>query len=88
MIDPALIADSDLEMSNFDGRIDEGLEEALRAGQRGTHAAWNFNGLIWYDPADSLFWERVSRYHIPVESISAPGLRELMEQVNEKYGWE
>ena len=87
-IDPATLPYSDLEMTNFNHSIDDRLEEALRAGQCGTHAAWNFNGLIWFDPADGLFWERVSCYHVPVAVVSAPSLRELMEKVNDNYGWD
>jgi hypothetical protein len=87
-IDPASLPDSGLTMSNFNYSADDGLEDALRDGQRGTHAAWNFNGLIWFDPADGQFWERVSRFHVPVATVSAPGLRELMEKVNDEYGWD
>lgn len=72
-------------MSNFDHSIDDGLEDALRAGGVfGRHAAWNFNGKVWF--ADGLFHEEVWRYHAPVGTHSAATLPELMQIVNDEYG--
>jgi hypothetical protein len=78
---------SERGMSNFDNAIDEGLEEDLRAGMVTSHAAWNFNGTyVWF--ADGMFHEAVFRYHGLQEIVSAPDLRALMDEVNERYGWE
>lgn len=78
------LPDSGLGMSNFDSEIDEGLEAALRNGMKGTHAAWNFNGQVWF--ADGLFHEEVWIYRVPRKVLSAPSLRELMEAVNAEFG--
>lgn len=78
--------DSMLEMSNLDHSIDEGLEDDLRNGLVGTHSAWEFNGTVWFE--DEMFHEEVWRYHFHIETVSAPTLRELMKEVNDRYGWE
>ncbi len=73
-------------MSNFDHSIDEDLEEYLvNGGEEATHAAWDFNGKLWYK--DGLFYEEVWVYHVPQETISASTLPDLMKVVNDKYGW-
>jgi len=72
-------------MSNFDHSIDEGLDDALRAGGVfGRHAAWNFNGRVWF--SGGLFYEEVWCYGKPIGQHSAATLPELMQVVNDKYG--
>lgn len=76
-----------LGMSNFDHRIDDGLAEALQGRQvYARHAAWDFNGQVWWDGKQ--FREQVWRYNCPVASFAADSLGELMEDVNDAYGWE
>ena len=75
-------------MTNFNHSIDPELEADLRAGMRGRHAAWGFNGLVWYDAKASQFCEIVRRYHVIQAIVGRPALRELMEAVNDEYGWE
>jgi hypothetical protein len=74
-------------MTNFDHSIEDGAEESLRAGSRGVHAAWEFNGNVWYEESDGLFHEIVHRFHVPVGHFAAESLRELMEVVNDECGW-
>jgi hypothetical protein len=75
-------------MSNFDGEIDEGVEEALKRGDVYTHhAAWDFNGLVWYDTEREVFIEEIWRYQMPVGTYEAPDLRELMRLTNDDWGW-
>ncbi|WP_327066810.1 hypothetical protein [Kitasatospora sp. NBC_01302] len=77
----------DLGMSNFDHSIDPGFEDRLRnESVWGRHAAWNFNGRVWF--ADGEFHEEVWRYGQPVASFSEATLTELMETVSDEYGWE
>jgi hypothetical protein len=79
------MAEVEFGMTNFDYTIDEGMEEALRAGNvYGRHAAYNFNGLVFF--RDGKFHEEVWVYHAPTEVVSADSLSELMRAVNEKYG--
>ncbi len=76
----------ELEMSNFDNVIDSGLEEALQEEFcYAQHSACNFCGYVWWD---DVFIEEVWVYNSPVETIVANNLRELMDKVNDKYGWE
>lgn len=84
---PAGWTEIDLGMSNFDHTIDDGFEEALRAGGVfGRHAAWDFNGKVWF--SGGVFVEEVWRYRMPVATVVAPTLAELMAAVNNKWGHE
>lgn len=76
-----------LGMSNFDGSIDDGMAEALRAQPGkvfGCHYGWNFNGSVYF--YDGMFHEEVWVYGSPRETISANSLPELMDAVCDKYG--
>lgn len=75
-----------LGMSNFDHEVDEGFAEALRAGKVfGRHSAWEFNGLVWWDGAQ--YWEAVYRYHDWRATYATDSLEELMQWVNDDWGW-
>lgn len=76
-----------LSMTNVDHSIDDGLEEALKAGSVfGRHAGWNFNGKVWWDGEQ--FVEEVWRYRTLVATMRAETLRELMTKVNNDWGWD
>lgn len=77
---------AELGMSNFDGSIDEGLDEYLRGGARDArHYAWDFNGELRFE--GGLYYEDVYRYGNLIGTVSAASLRELMTAVNDQYGW-
>ena len=78
----------DTVMTNFDLSIRDGAEEELRAGQWGRHAAWEFNGVVWYSAPDGLFYEQVWRYHVPQAIYGAGSLKALMTLVNAEWGAE
>jgi hypothetical protein len=71
-------------ISNFDDEIDEGMEGALRDGKSGFHAAYEHWGIVWFE--DGAFREVVRRYGSNVDLVSASTLRELMDEVNERWG--
>jgi len=78
-----------LGMSNFDGRIDEGLAELLQARPGevfGRHAGWDFNGQVFF--FDGRFHEEVWVYGSPRSTISADTLPDLMKVVCDEYGYE
>lgn len=76
-------------MSNSDGTIDDGFAEALRSGRVcGRHAAWNFNGCVWYDPETLEFVEEVWVYQAPRRIFRAETLEQLMTIVNNEFGYE
>lgn len=66
-------------------RIAKGLEfcpNLLRA----EHVAWTFCGYVWFD---GRYWhEQVWRSNAPVEEITNINLRDLIQEVNDKYGRE
>ena len=77
----------DLGMSNFDQEIDKGFAEALKTSHVfGTHSARDFNGDVYWNGKQ--FVEDVWRYHSLVDTIKADTLPELMELVNNEYGYD
>ena len=84
---PETYEEVDFEMSNFDGVIDNGFEDAIVGKETfGTHSAWNFNGVVYC--RDGKFYEDVWRYCSFVETIFADTLEDLMNEVNDKFGWD
>lgn len=79
--------ETDLGMSNFDHKVDDGFAEALRAGKVfGRHSGWNFNGLVWWDGAQ--YREAVHRYGQHSQTFAADTLEDLMRDVNDEWGSE
>jgi hypothetical protein len=73
-------------MSNFDHSIDEGMAEKLKSGKYySEHCGWDFWGAVWYE--DGMFHEEVRQYGSTAGVMSAETLKELMEKVNDEYGW-
>ena len=84
---PETFQEIEFGMSNFDHSIDEGLESALVDEECfGLHAAQNFNGIVYYK--DEQFCEDIWRFNSYRETRFADNLEELMENVNEEYGYE
>jgi hypothetical protein len=78
---------TDKEMSNFDRTIDKGLEEDLRNGMRGTHAAARFFGqYVWFD--NDTFYEQVWVFGEPAAVCSSDSLEDLLRLVNDQFGWQ
>jgi hypothetical protein len=75
------------EMSNFDHSIDDGLDEDLRAGMRGVHSGWDFNGIVWFDKDREVFCEAVRVHHELAGIVESPSLGQLMIDVSDVYGW-
>ena len=71
-------------MSNFDGLIEEGADEALRDGAAGSYPAWNFHGTVWHE--DGEFHCAIMVYHIHQGVIKADTLEEIMQIASEEYG--
>ncbi len=76
-----------LGMTNFDHTIDAEFATVLQAAPArvyGRHAAYNFNGLVWFE--DGLFHEQVWQFRSPRQIFSALTLQELMNAVNAAWG--
>ena len=74
------------DMSNFDHEISPGLEEDLRnnPSKYAAYPCWNCYCNVLY--REGQFQCIVQRHRETREIISANTLREIMEQVSEKYG--
>ena len=71
-------------MSNFDGKINEGMEEKLKSGKfYGTYPAWNFHGTVWFD---GVFKCGIMQYHHHTATIEGESLQEIMDEACERYG--
>lgn len=81
------MAASDLEVSNFDRSIPDGLEDELRehAGERfAFHTARDFCGYVYFDGAR--FVEEVFRRGAMLAELYGTSLEEVIELANEEYG--
>lgn len=75
-------------MSNTDCMIDHRVAELLASRPNEVyagHAAWDFHGHVWFD--GSQWAEEVWVHRAPRNTFRAGTLHELMEQVNDEYGW-
>jgi hypothetical protein len=76
----------ELGMSNFDHEIDSSFEKAIKGKLTfGLHAGWNFNGKVYF--LENQFHEDVWCHRVYRETVSTDSLRQLMKEVNDKYGW-
>ena len=85
----AKMIEIDYRMSNFDNNIDEGFAEALQANPGkvfGRHAAWDFNGKVWFD--EGKFHDEVMVKRLLRKTMSAGSLRELMDVVCDEFGYD
>jgi len=74
-------------MSNFDGEVEEGAEEELKAGSTwGEYTAWNFCTAVWWD--GSKFQAIIKQFHAHIDTIEADSLKEIMNKASGKYGWD
>jgi hypothetical protein len=74
-------------MTNLNGTIDRNKEREIRAGGCcGQHAARDFCGEVWFQGGQ--YHEEVWRHHVHIDTLSADTLEDLMQLVNDKWGWE
>lgn len=83
--EPDAIEVADIEISNFDHSVPDEAERVLRGGKAIEHPAWDHWGLIWFSGGQ--FHERVMRYNAHVATISADSLADLLEEVNDRFGY-
>jgi hypothetical protein len=73
-------------MSNLGLRVDQDVAAVLRQGGFfSRHAAWDFNGLVWF--RDDRWHEAVWVHRRYVASYTADSPEELMKLVNDQHGW-
>lgn len=72
-------------MSNFDHKIETGVEKRLKKEKvYGSYTAWNFYGIVWF--GEGFFYCKILRYGSFVETITGNDLYSIMETASEKYG--
>jgi len=74
--------------SNLNRHQDLSDEEVKESGLTHQHAAYDFCGYVWYDKKEGVFREEVWRYHSLADTKSATTIKELVEMVNDEYGYE
>jgi hypothetical protein len=66
--------------------IDDGLESILReVPVLARHSGWQFHGYVWWSGEE--YRELVYQKGKRVASITAPTLCDLLEKVNDRFGW-
>jgi len=76
-------------MCNLDHSIEPEIKDKLIEGEGlifCEHTAWNFWGAVWFQ--NKKFHEEVRVYHSIIKTISCDSLEELMEEVNDEFGYE
>lgn len=81
----------DSAYSNFDHTFEYGFKETEKMIKENSdkffgHSAWNFCGYIWFE--NDKFYEEVWCYQIHNETFENENLRDLIENVNMKYGYD
>lgn len=76
--------------SNFDHVYEYGFKDTEKMIRENSdhyfsHSAWDFYGKIWFE--NGKFHEIVMRYHNVVDEIENEKLDDLIEEVNEKWGY-
>lgn len=73
--------------SNFDGVLDTEVEERLKKGDcYAAHAAWDYNGSVWFDPDTDTWHEQIWVYGSPVETITGDSATNVIAKTLAKYG--
>jgi hypothetical protein len=73
--------------SNIDHELDDNLVGELEKGDCfARHAAWNFNGSIWFDVGTGTWYEDVWVYQMKVEQFTGDTIMGVIEQANAEYG--
>jgi hypothetical protein len=73
--------------SNIDHELDDNLVGELEKGHCfARHAAWNFNGSIWFDVATGTWYEDVWVYQAKVEQFTGDTIMDVIQQANAEYG--
>lgn len=75
-------------MQNLSGFIDPEVMKKIVAEPNlvfGTHTAWDFHGYVWFDK--NRFYEEVWQHKRPVKTFSSPTLSDLVQAVNDEFGF-
>jgi hypothetical protein len=73
--------------SNFDCVLDEQVEERLKLGDcYAQHAAFNYNGSIWFDPDTETWYEDVWVFGSKVGTITGDSATNVIAKTLAKYG--
>jgi hypothetical protein len=74
--------------SNAEHTLNDAIAERLRAGPfYASHAAWEFHGVVWFDPVAALWYERVKRYGVVVAHYTGADVIDVIRQANDNHGY-
>jgi hypothetical protein len=73
--------------SNIEGILDLEVEERLRQGDcYAAHAAWDYNGSVWFDPDTDTWYEEVWRYGSCIDTITGDSATNVIAKTLARYG--
>jgi DNA modification methylase len=76
-------------MSNFDHDIDNNVAEELKqTDQYAQYSGWNFCGEIWWDKESKKWCCEIWTHAFYRETYESDSLKEIMNSVSEKFGYE
>jgi hypothetical protein len=70
--------------SNIEGVLDLEVEERLKRGD--AHAAWEYNGSVWFDPDTDTWHEEVWRYGSCIDTITGDSATNVIAKTLARYG--
>lgn len=83
--EPDHLERADFDYSNSDHEMPPKAEEGLKEGKHYMeHTAWDHYGVVWFDVGR--FHERVMRYGVTVATVSGDTLRDVIDEVNHRFG--
>jgi hypothetical protein len=82
---PAGLEDLGTVYSNFDHVLEKAIAEKLAlGGSRASHAAWDFNGIVWFE--DGVWFEKINRYQHHETTLEGATLEEVLSEANGRFG--
>ena len=73
--------------ANIDCVLDTEVEERLKAGDcYAQHAAWDYCGLVWFDPSTDMWYEEVWQFLKMIDTLSGDSATNVIAQAIATYG--
>lgn len=73
--------------SNLSNELDDNVVGELEKGDcYAQHAAWDYNGTVWFDVATATWYEDIWRYQVMVEQFTADTIMGVIQQAIDEYG--
>jgi hypothetical protein len=73
--------------SNAEGVLNLEIEERLKQGDcYASHAAWDYNGSVWFDPDTEVWYEEIWKYGTRVDTITGDSATNVIAKTLARHG--